>query len=121
MYETFFENKKPKPVQETEYESVKGKTCLVSGGNGFLGRHLVEYLSTKLSCKVLLLDIIEPTFELPDRVEFVKCDLTVRDQVLDACSSKPDVVFHCATPNPFTPNEGLLFDVNVRIIVVVIG
>jgi len=92
-----------------KYKWIAGKRCAVTGGSGFLGRHLVETLR-QIGCTVRIIDIAS-TYEL-EGVTFIKCDLRDKGQVFDACQNV-DIVFHCATPSPFCTNMKLLMDVNV--------
>ncbi|OQR82076.1 sterol-4-alpha-carboxylate 3-dehydrogenase, decarboxylating isoform X1 [Thraustotheca clavata] len=97
-------------VKSFEYKWLAGKRVLVTGGNGFLGSHVVEGL-IRIGCTVRLLDLGKSTDV--KGVTFVQCDLRDKDQVLKAVE-KVDVVFHCATPSPFSTNKKLLMDVNVE-------
>ncbi|OQV18123.1 Sterol-4-alpha-carboxylate 3-dehydrogenase, decarboxylating [Hypsibius exemplaris] len=93
------------------------KTCLVLGGGGFLGRHLVEELLAR-RWTVRVFDIRE-TFTDP-AVEFHVgdlCDKKCLTTAMQGCS----VVFHCASPSPASSNEELFRKVNVDGTAVVIS
>ena len=92
------------------YNWLPGKSCLVTGGGGFLGKHTVECL-LNLGCSVRVLDLAD---SFPnDKVKYIKGNLCNKSDVERACTSDIDVVFHCATPNPLSQNKQLLHDVNV--------
>ena len=73
--------------------SLDGKRCLVTGGAGFLGRHLVAALRAK-GCPVHVLDIA-PSPELEDGVQWFQGDVRSYDDVLASCEGV-DTVFHTA-------------------------
>mmetsp|Transcript_9613 Transcript_9613/g.14194 ORF Transcript_9613/g.14194 Transcript_9613/m.14194 type:complete len:351 (-) Transcript_9613:2489-3541(-) len=91
---------------------------LVIGGNGFLGRHIVDYLIDQKVPSISVFDIAknacfdeEAKYHCLDH--YVVGNLTKRQDVIDALELiKPDTIFHCATPPPFA-NPNLLRAVNV--------
>ena len=94
------------------YPCVAQKSCLVTGGCGFLGKHVVDAL-VRLGCTVRVLDLSLHATPVQG-VEYMQGDLCNQKDLERACTSDIDIVFHCATPNPFSPNKKLLHDVNVR-------
>lgn len=102
------------PFREMPFKWLRGKTAIVTGGNGFLGKRLVEGLK-EIECKIIVVDLPpRGTTKVPDlgeNVEFRPCDLRQKDQVVEACKGG-DVLFHCATPSPFCVDKKLLHDVN---------
>eukprot|EP00118_Oscarella_pearsei_P026105 m.309399 g.309399 ORF g.309399 m.309399 type:complete len:354 (+) comp46340_c0_seq1:37-1098(+) len=91
-----------------EARSRKTKTCIVIGGCGFLGRHLVEKLLDK-GYTVSVFDIRQSFVE--ERVSFFVGDLCSSEILLPALSGI-DVVFHCASPPPASNNRELFLRVN---------
>lgn len=69
------------------------KVCLVTGGGGFLGRHIAETLATQ-GYKVRVFDRVV-TFT-DSRMDMVQGDLTKKADVMNACDGV-DVVFHVAS------------------------
>lgn len=69
-----------------------GPVCLVTGGRGYLGRHLVERLA-ELGCSVRSLDIAPDRSEPRERVEQRVADVRLQRDVRAACEGV-DVVFH---------------------------
>jgi NAD dependent epimerase/dehydratase family len=67
--------------------------ALVSGGNGFIGSHLVDEL-VKRDCDVTVFDLHERRYDsLPSQVHFVRGDLNQAYLVREAVTGV-DVVFH---------------------------
>ncbi|MGE5400342.1 MAG: NAD-dependent epimerase/dehydratase family protein [Ignavibacteriales bacterium] len=68
--------------------------CLITGGSGFIGKHLVDYIRTNKSYdKIIIIDTVEPHYQVTD-VEFIKCD--IRQQIDITLKEKIDVCFHLA-------------------------
>jgi dTDP-L-rhamnose 4-epimerase len=82
---------------------LKGLTCLVTGGAGMIGSHIVRLLLDEHKCKVKVLDALkvvthpsgEKPYWVPDEVEFIKGDASDRKTV-EKCMQGVDVVFHQA-------------------------
>ncbi|KAL6766654.1 hypothetical protein ACKKBG_A36860 [Auxenochlorella protothecoides x Auxenochlorella symbiontica] len=89
--------------------------CLVTGGNGFLGQHLVAQLANSGEYEVTVFDIRPPVIPFPG-VKYITGDLTKEADVDAACKGK-NVVFHCATAAPTAANAAnlkLMDAVNVQ-------
>lgn len=87
--------------------------ALVTGGSGFLGKHIVEQLLDSGKYEVVVFDI-RPLEDA--RVTSIVGDLRKRDEVKKACEGV-DVVFHVATAAPTgenTLNKELMVGVNVE-------
>ncbi|GAB4817775.1 hypothetical protein N2152v2_004821 [Parachlorella kessleri] len=69
--------------------------CLVTGGSGFLGRHLVDQLVASGKFEVTVFDIRKPE-DATEGAVYVVGDLRKQGEVDKACAGM-DVVFHCAT------------------------
>ncbi|KAK9819571.1 hypothetical protein WJX81_001482 [Elliptochloris bilobata] len=96
----------------TRRSTARVQRCLVTGGAGFLGRHLAERLLSAGGWQVTVFDVRDPG---EPRVAAIIGDLRNRAQV-EAASQGMDVVFHCATAAPAaanTANRRLMHDVNV--------
>lgn len=74
--------------------NLTGKTVLVTGGNGFLGRHLIKSL-LDTEAKVISMDRIAPEHDL--KVPCHQIDLS-HEAALKACIAavQPDLVYHLA-------------------------
>jgi len=76
---------------------------LITGFSGFVSAHFLDFLEQKeASCKVLGLDIVEPSFQL-DRYKHIDCSFSKID-LLDANAMKnllsdykPDYILHLAS------------------------
>ncbi|GAV63869.1 3Beta_HSD domain-containing protein/Reticulon domain-containing protein [Cephalotus follicularis] len=102
------------------------KWCVVTGGRGFVARHLVEMLIKKEIFRVRVADL-GPNIELEPhedegilghalrsgRALYVSTDIRFKDQVLKAFQGV-EVVFHMAAPNSSINNYELHHDVNVK-------
>ncbi len=83
------------------------ETVLVTGGAGFLGRHLIDALLQQPAIKVVVFDMVELKHK-DARVVSVRGDLTDRDQVVAALKSHgAQLVFHVAAPNPNGTNKAV--------------
>ncbi|MCF8011823.1 MAG: complex I NDUFA9 subunit family protein [Clostridiales bacterium] len=67
---------------------------LVTGGTGFIGRHLVwELIRQGYQVRVLVRDLLKGKYGFPDEVEPVKGDITDRSSIAKACEGV-DTVIH---------------------------
>lgn len=93
----------------------EGRITLVTGGCGFMGRHLVSLLSAR-GDRVRILDLRDwpasPSMPLPVNVEM--CLGSIRDRaVLARASAGVDRVFHlAANPNLWAANANTFHEVN---------
>lgn len=71
--------------------------CLVTGGSGFLGKHLVDQLLDTGKCEVTVFDIRDSG---DSRVKCIVGDLRKIEDITKACEGK-DIVFHVATAQYF--------------------
>jgi len=97
---------------------------LITGITGFVGSHLAEYCLSKPNVKVYG-TVFGPNFRkesakvrnIKNRVEFLKCDLTKKEQVNKVLlRSKPDKIFHLAGQSQVSlsfqmPEETLLHNI----------
>lgn len=97
----------------TPAATFEGKSAVVTGGSGFVGRRLCEMLAKGGAAKVIALDIAPPSPESDDEtrdpshavIEFRRCDITDRDAVL-AVVEPADCLFHIAAlVGPFHPRH----------------
>lgn len=74
------------------------KKVLITGADGFVGRHLASFMADKEGAEVLGLDLNPPKFPQPwDRCEYGVCDVQDRDKVFSHVEDfRPDYVFHLA-------------------------
>lgn len=86
-----------------EYQSIKDapKTCLVTGGQGLVGKRLVSMLIERGAMKVISIDLTLPNFEqpipYPDQIEYIVCDITSKEKLLSVFKEQQvDTVFHVA-------------------------
>jgi UDP-glucose 4-epimerase len=79
----------------------KGKTILVTGGAGAIGRNLVETLSKLNAGKIIVLDNLSSSYlwNLPDKpnVLLVRGDIRNEDDLRRVFRLKPVIVFHLAS------------------------
>ena len=87
------------------------KKCLVTGGAGFIGSHIVDAL-LKRGCSVTVLDNLstgktENMAGFSDQIDFVEGSVTDIDTV-HACCAGVDVIFHesCSSPTRRVGEQG---------------
>jgi sterol-4alpha-carboxylate 3-dehydrogenase (decarboxylating) len=74
--------------------------CLVTGGSGFLGRHLVEQLADSGKYDVTVFDIRKPAEGARDDVTYIIGDLRKQEEVDKACAGGAAPLPHPASPRP---------------------
>lgn len=86
---------------------------LITGGAGFLGLHLANYLNAKITAsdKIILLDIADfIKSEYPKNCQLVKGDIR-NSKLIDKLTKQADFVIHAAAALPlWKPQE--IFDIN---------
>ncbi len=86
---------------------LSGRRILVTGGAGFIGSHLAEYLLKNGNNVVIVDDFSNGEYTyVPDEAEVLEADLTDPDTVKEAVSEDVDIVFHLAArkdPNDDDP------------------
>ena len=65
---------------------MKGKNCLVTGGSGFVGGHLVKKL-VNLGANVSIIDIQKPDSSIKDNAKFFNCDIRDSEKLDDVCKN----------------------------------
>lgn len=89
---------------------MKNKKCLVTGGSGFVGTHLVKKL-LELGNNVRVLDITEPNKSIANNVEFYNVDIREIDDVKKTCKDI-DYVFHTVALVPIAKADKIFDEVN---------
>jgi nucleoside-diphosphate-sugar epimerase len=107
---------KKRSIGKKDTSSSTTRRCLVTGGAGFLGRHLVEALVNAGNYDVTVFDLREPSPETAvSGVHYIAGDLRKPEDLAAVCTGM-DVVFHTATAAPTgnnTYNKTLMQAVNV--------
>jgi nucleoside-diphosphate-sugar epimerase len=87
---------------DTVDKHFSGRTCLITGGAGFLGSHLCQRL-LHVGAEVVVFDAVEKTertllsaFGLTNEVEYVQGDIRVSDDMKKLLRRPFDFVFHLA-------------------------
>jgi len=104
------------PEYRAKLSALQGKLVLVTGGCGFVGRHIVELL-IEVGARVRVFDIFIKEYAVEGGQEgknpqFIKGDL-LNSNDLDAALSGCWACIHVASPPPQSKNEKLFMSVNV--------
>lgn len=90
------------------------KNILITGGAGFLGRHLVESLLEK-GYSIKIIDINKPSW-INSEIDFFECDFTSVSQ-MEPHIEGSDVIYHLAsTTLPKTSNDDIRFDISTNLL-----
>ena len=70
------------------------QSCIITGGSGFIGTHLVNYLiEQNIFNKIIILDLISPHIVHP-KIEYIQCD--IRKPICIDIDAKPVILYHLA-------------------------
>lgn len=77
---------------------MKNKKVFITGGEGFVGNHLINYLLNETNYEIISTYFMESTFnEKNNRVQFVKLDIRKKEDVENLLIiQKPDYIYHLA-------------------------
>lgn len=89
---------------------MKNKKCLVTGGSGFVGTHLVKKL-LELGNSVRVIDIEEPEESIKSQIEFSRIDIRNFSDVQKACKDI-DYIFNAVALVPISKADKLFEEVN---------
>lgn len=89
---------------------ITSKKCLVTGGSGFAGSHIINRL-LELKNNVISIDIAEPSKEIKSKIDFKKIDIRDFDDVKKACKDV-DHIFHNVALVPISKADKLYDQVN---------
>ncbi|KAF9896289.1 erg26, C-3 sterol dehydrogenase [Lobosporangium transversale] len=79
--------------------------CLITGGNGFLGRWIVEEFIKRTDYSLTILDIFIPTNAQPnERISYIQGDITDKEAVRTALKGH-HICIHVASPPHHFPAE----------------
>lgn len=94
---------------------MKNKKVLITGGEGFVGNHLINYLLNETDYEIVSTYFMEGTFkDKKNRVKFTKLDIRKQEDVENLLEvQKPDYIYHLAGisfvpasfANPFLTHE----------------
>jgi len=79
---------------------MKGKNCLVTGGSGFAGSHVVKRL-VDMGSNVTIIDIEEPDSSIKNDVEFFNIDIRNYEKLNNVCKDI-DYIFHTVSLVPIS-------------------
>ena len=86
---------------------------LVTGGSGFIGTNLIEYLSKDTQYEIQNIDIVKPKISAQDKY-WVQVDLCKHDDVVSAVESfAPDYVIHLGARTDLNGTTLQDYDANI--------
>ena len=89
---------------------IRSKKCLVTGGSGFVGTHLIKRLLDSNN-QVISIDIADPNEEIKSNIDFRKIDIRDFDNVKKACKDV-DYVFNNVALVPISKADKIFDEVN---------
>lgn len=95
---------------------MKRKKVLITGGSGFLGLHLIQYLTEKGGHEIVIFDLLKPNISDDSQVTYFQGDIILEDAVKRVFEKYGpfETVYHLASamPNKAVP-DNILWKTNV--------
>jgi len=107
-------NATPRRHKSSEITAERQERCLVLGGNGFIGSHIVDKIAAKNEFKVRVMDRFDngPQFHESPNIEIVKGSAFERKDLVKALESVQYVVHTLSATNPFTADTDPYADID---------
>ncbi len=95
-------------------DTVKSKTCLVLGANGFVGSYLVDQPAVRMNMRVRAFDRYskDPQFGITDSVEIIKGDIFNDDELRKSVAGVDYVMHSFSATTPYTSDTDPYQDIS---------
>ncbi|CRG90473.1 Estradiol 17-beta-dehydrogenase 11 [Talaromyces islandicus] len=91
-----------------KYDWPRREIVVVTGGSNGFGKQIVLMLAARAKAKIVVLDILEPQYELPEGARFYHCDITSSESIA-AAAEKIRADHDGKGPTVLINNAGIIY------------
>lgn len=91
-----------------KYDWPRREIIAVTGGSNGFGKQIVLMLAARAKTKIVVLDVLEPQYELPQGARYYRCDIT-SSEAIAAAAEKIRADHGGASPTVLINNAGIIY------------